>query len=122
MSVIRSHDEDMERIRLEHENRMAESREQTRREIQTYKERNKQNRVPIITSVVICCAIVVVIYVVTVAIRADGREKNRDAPLERQTELTRETQCLDDGGGWLTEEMVVGDKGLCVFPGKDKTN
>jgi hypothetical protein len=117
--VIRSHDEDMERIRVEHENAMEIAREQTKREVGVYRERNKDGRFPFAIALVICVAVVVIFYIIVVAVRADGREKNKNEPGLQQQQIEREQACIQAGGAWLSKDLVVGDEGVCVFTSKE---
>ena len=40
-------------------------------------------------------------------------------PEKPDTETQRETTCIENGGGWVPDDLIVqGDSGLCVYPGK----
>lgn len=40
-------------------------------------------------------------------------------PVAPDNEGARESQCIENGGGWVPADVLdMSDKGMCVFPGK----
>lgn len=48
-----------------------------------------------------------------------GDDPNRPPKMsDAQIEQQREQKCIDTGGGWVPDDLIVsGDSGLCVYPG-----
>ena len=113
-----THFERLDRIQMEHKHELERTKVVQAEETKRAKIRRSESRQETHQTLGITAGVVTVIVVLILAFWSPWEEPS---PPGEDKEAVRESQCYDNGGGWVPEgQLKQGGKegGMCVFPGK----
>lgn len=116
MSLPRTHIEEMDFAEMKHRQELEAQRVKEDGETKRAKYRLREARQE--TYQFIGIGFLVAAVIITV-ILAFWNPWAPPSPPEPDTETQREITCVQNGGGFVPDDLIVqGDSGLCVYPGK----
>lgn len=116
-SLPETHIERMDRLAFERDTQERQLKIQAERDIKVAKERRKSARSGTWLGIGVAFAAAAVMIACVYAWWIDEEPVTPDNFIT--SEAGREARCLDNGGGWVPDDLIVsGDSGLCVYPGR----
>lgn len=117
-----THIERMDRLTMEHEQKLERERLIESGNTERARIKLRERRQETYQNVGIAFVVGLVILGIVAAIYFGSTGGTGEAS-KAQIEQQRESRCLDSGGGWVPDDLIVaGDSGICVFPGKVASN
>ena len=112
-----THFERLDRIQMEHKHELERTKVVQAEETKRTKIRRSESRQETYQTLGITAGVVTVIVVIILAFWNPWAPST---PSGEDKETVRESQCYDNGGGWVPEgQLQQGvEGGMCVFPGK----
>lgn len=102
-----THEQKMERLQLAEEHQTKRAK---------FELREARQETWQIVGVAFAVAVVIIAIIGAIYLGTSGPESG---PSHQEIEDQREQSCIERGGGWVPDDLLIeGDNGICIYPGR----